>query len=96
MNKLIVRLLDRILRRINFFFCLLESLHIGLKKKRQGKKGKFTQINAFSEYFFYALHYPNAIVGGFPLSRNVYALRARSTFTFTRDLSYIAFTYLFT
>ena len=36
-NKLIVRLLDRILHRISFFFCLLESVHIRIFKKKQEK-----------------------------------------------------------
>ena len=52
MNKLIVKLLDRILRRINSFFLLsFGSVHIGFffLKKQGEKKGEFTQINAFSE-----------------------------------------------
>ena len=80
MNKLIVRLLDRILRRINFFFCLLESLHIGLKKKRQGKNGKFTQINAFSEYFF--LRTPLSERNSRRISTVAKCLRATRSFNF--------------
>ena len=50
-NKKIVSLLDRISRRINFFYCLLESVHIGFFYKSMGEKGELTQINTFSEYF---------------------------------------------
>ena len=49
MNLMIVRLLDRILRRTNFFFCLwnLSILDFLNNKKKRGEKGEFTHIHAF-------------------------------------------------
>ena len=37
-NKLIVKLLDRILRRINFFFCLLDLFILDFFLKKAGEK----------------------------------------------------------
>ena len=46
-------LLDKILRRIFFFFCLLESVHIGfLKKECRGKKRAHCNKCLFRIIFF--------------------------------------------